>query len=570
VVAQAGARGVVGGGGHLGEHLVDVALVPAGLEPGDVDERGEERADVAPGPFGGRLALDQPTGGQQRHGPKPVDHAAGRALQGPGRDVVELVEHPGAVGADVGDQGPGQAGQSASPLDAGCVHLEHPPEQLGHALGLVEPPGELPELGQAGQLARHVALGPEGGGRLAQVVHGGGRVGLDGRRGPQHARQGTVGHLGGQLPQPAGHHVAGHGRVGHAQHVDHHVGDVVPGAGLGEKPDRRHHVAAPGQLQPGPAAGLGHFGRVDQPGQVRPPQRVDLAAAGRRGRHQRQVDGQVGHVGGPSEDGGGQGVVDGPDLGQQGEVTAAVGSDAAQHLLPQVVGLDPGTGRGRQLGQRRPPAAGGHLVGGHLPLGVELGQLLGGEQQVGLAQPQQVTLHLEPRQGQGRQASARQHQVGVARQRRGEPGQQPGPRRARGDLVHVVDHQRHLAGRVVPGRLDDPVDCGVERPGRGHPHALAQPGRQRRPGLVVGPARQPVLGAPWRQPVLGHRLGEQRGLAEPGRGDHHRDPQSEPLVQPPQQPRARHVGALQLGWFEPDSAGRRRPHQLPRVRSPAL
>lgn len=191
-------------------------------------------------------------------------------------------------------------------------------------------------------------------------------------------------------------------------------------------------------------------------------------------------------------------------------------------------------------------------------LGGEQVEFLVGEQQVRLAYPQHLTPHLQARHREGQRLATRQDDVAVARQRPHQVSEQLGARRARGDLVDVVDQQRHLVGRAVPHRLDDAVDHRslarrVLQPGR-----PVQPGRQRGGDRVIGRACQPRADAPPRQAVLVDGLGQQRCLPQTGRCCHHCDRQREPLPQPVEQARTRQGRpAARTGLLAPRPTARR-------------
>ena len=78
-------------------------------------------------------------------------------------------------------------------------------------------------------------------------------------------------------------------------------------------------------------------------------------------------------------------VITTADDGEPGEDGGALGADAGQHLLPEVVEHEVGPGVGGELGQGRPPTGGRQELGCDPAGAGEGGQLLLVEHEVGLA-----------------------------------------------------------------------------------------------------------------------------------------------------------------------------------------
>ena len=183
-----------------------------------------------------------------------------------------------------------------------------------------------------------------------------------------------------------------------------------------------------------------------------------------------------------------------------GDDPTVVGAQRGQHLLGQeVVDVGPG-GHGAQLDQGGPAPQSRQPLDRHLAQGGERRQVVVAEGQVALVQPLDPSLGRQPGQrDRGIQAPA-QHQVAVGRQRTDQRAQQVGAAGAGAHLVHVVDHQAHLAGRALPhlvgqrrghvggrrlARRGHAGDVGAERGGQ----AVGQAPR----GIVARTAAQPAV-----------------------------------------------------------------------------
>ena len=178
-------------------------------------------------------------------------------------------------------------------------------------------------------------------------------------------------------------------------------------------------------------------------------------------------------------------------------------------------------------------------------------RLPGREPQFRGAQLGQLPAGPQPGQGQGRVAAAGQRQVQPRR-----PVLKQEPQRfvhlPRADHVIVIQDQQQLVRVRLAGYL---VDQGrhqrLERRWRRRPEQRAHPLADPRPHPVQRGHRMPpepgriVVASIQRQP--GHRvpnapdpLGQQDGLAVPGRRAGQDEPSSPALVEPLRQPRARH------------------------------
>src|SRR4029453_15297091 len=98
------------------------------------------------------------------------DEAQPRLAQRPGRDAVELGQHAAAVVGYVVQHRPAQAGERYGLLAALGLQLEGPRRHDGEAVRPVGPPGHLPELYEARQLAGGLVDGAEGGRALLEVL----------------------------------------------------------------------------------------------------------------------------------------------------------------------------------------------------------------------------------------------------------------------------------------------------------------------------------------------------------------------------------------------------------------
>ena len=132
-------------------------------------------------------------------------------------------------------------------------------------------------------------------------------------------------------------------------------------------------------------------------------------------------------------------------------------------------------------------------------------------------------------------------------------------------LEDVVEDQREVPRRGAPDGLGD-GDRGlprVLRDRRGEAHGGERARGQERQRRVVPLAGQPAVLAQGGQRVLLDRLGQQRGLAEPGRRDDGGQAPLEPGVQPVQQPGSDDEPAVGERWCVPE-----RPAHARSVRTP--
>ena len=189
------------------------------------------------------------------------------------------------------------------------------------------------------------------------------------------------------------------------------------------------------------------------------------------------------------------------------------------------------------------------------------GRLLSGKSQIAAAQLGKLPGRPQPCQRQRRIGPAGQHQVHA----RGHVLEQEQERlvHLRGvDQVIVVENQQQLilaglGGQLVDQRRHQPLErCWCRRAHqRAHPLADTRPRPvQRRHRVPPKPCRV-IVASVQRQP--GHRpvippgpAGQQRRLAEPGRGAHQDQLPGQPLIERLHQPRARHNARLLAGHVQ--------------------
>jgi hypothetical protein len=228
------------------------------------------------------------------------------------------------------------------------------------------------------------------------------------------------------------------------------------------------------------------------------------------------------------------------------------------------------------LGAGRQRRHSGLRQGGPGRLAQQRRRLLDGEAQLGGAQLGQLPAPPQPRQPQRRVSPAGQHQPQDRRPVLQQESER-GVHRLGVDQLVVVQDQQHLARTGLAGQLVDqgrhqplegrrgrraeqrgelPGDPGTHLVQRGH-HMAPEPRRV----VVASVQRQPGD----RPPALPGPVGQQSGLAEPGRSADQHQPPRQPLVESPGQPWAGQEARLQawqvqLGGQQPiRSAGARRP-----------
>jgi hypothetical protein len=512
----------------------------------------------------------------QRDRPEPRDRSPPRVVEGAGRDAVELGQHARAVVLDVDDDGPCQAGERGGLGTAAGLEREQP---LGHghqALDVLGPPGEHPELHQAGQLTLVVARLPERGRRSLQAGTGGLGVGVAGGDGGQELAARVGADRRGEAPQPVGQDVVGHRRVDGAEGVDDRRGQLAvslaggaarvglraaAGPGVEEQPHRGRRVAPPAHERGGAPAQPGHVGGGHVAGQQGAPQGMERPLPAGDGGDERQAGDQVVDVARPDlEHPGGEVVVEGAEVGKQPEGAAAGRRQAGEHLLAHVGGGHAGGGAGRELGHGGPPAAAGDLGGGHVPERGEVAHLVVAEGELVVVQPGDAAGDLQSGEPHGRWSPAAHHHVPVRRQGGDHCGEQPGPVRARGDLVHVVDDQRHLLGRPPPQGLGHrggrALDArGARSGGDRGADGGAQPEPERGGGVVARLAGEPAVDPERGGGVGRHGLGQQGGLAVARGGGHDGDRHVPAAPQAGQEPLAHQHAAPGAGRFQPGGMG---------------
>ena len=167
------------------------------------------------------------------------------------------------------------------------------------------------------------------------------------------------------------------------------------------------------------------------------------------------------------------------------------------------------------------------------PLGerAELGSI---EREVVLVDAFDAALGLETGQRHGRIDASREYEVCVGRKVGDQPGEERGPTRALGDLMGVVEDEADLRG----GGPGDRVGDGVERRIGAEPERLGDAAAEVVRLGIGGFATDPDVAPPRRDMVLVDRLGQGRGLAEPGAGPDDHDAGLEPGQETPEHRRA--------------------------------
>ena len=141
---------------------------------------------------------------------------------------------------------------------------------------------------------------------------------------------------------------------------------------------------------------------------------------------------------------------------------------------------------------------------------------------------------------------------------------QVAPGRPGRDEVDVVEHEAHRRRAPPPdqvghgvgggraGRVRRAAGVGLAGGGRSAGHGGAQVASELRARRVGGLDAQPHVVAARREAVLGHRLGEQRRLAEPGAAHDGRHPVLPAAQQHAQQARAGERRRPRAGGLEPE------------------
>jgi hypothetical protein len=240
----------------------------------------------------------------------------------------------------------------------------------------------------------------------------------------------------------------------------------------------------------------------------------------------------------------------------------ALGAQRLEHLFPQVVARQVALDAGRQPGHGRPAAGVAEpLDVVDAPAGGEARQLVVREPQVVLGQAQHGAVGGQPGQRHGRRPPAGQHHVSVGGQRVDELDQPPGAGRTGREHVGVVEHEADRRRAATPDRVGDRRGAGR---GLGCDLAAAPPvagfgddGSEDVTGQHVtvdvgGLEPDPHVLAARGEVVLGHRLGQQRGLAQSRAAHHGGDPVLPPGEQGAQQPRPGQRPGPGLGRREPE------------------
>jgi hypothetical protein len=245
-----------------------------------------------------------------------------------------------------------------------------------------------------------------------------------------------------------------------------------------------------------------------------------------------------------------QALVRAAQRGHGGHHPAVTLGQRGHDLLGQEVvdrGASPG---GAELGQGRPPAQVGQALPRQAAEGGELGQLVLAEGQVALAQALDLTLGRQPRERQRGLRPPAEHHVAVGQEALDQPGEHGRPGRAAPDLVHVVEHQAHVAGRQPPqvagqqraqrvgvelARLVHLGQVGAERVGQSCGQTASV--------VVARPPPEPAVDAARSQRVLVDGLNQQDRLAEPGACDDHRHLTIPAPLEPAQQAAAPDQGS---------------------------
>ena len=205
---------------------------------------------------------------------------------------------------------------------------------------------------------------------------------------------------------------------------------------------------------------------------------------------------------------GGSGGQDGPLAGPQ------VVEDSLEDVL---LGAADPVGGGHR-GGRRPPAGRCHHGWINVVKARQLKGLGVRQRQVGGADVQDLAGQSRPGEA-AHLTAARQHDMHSRRCVRHQPRQQTGTLRGPADVVGVVDKEAHTERPAPSEPPGDPVDVdpaghAVELGGVGDP--TEEVGRR----AVGSRARDQHIDTPRGEGVLGHRLGQQHGLAEARSGRH--------------------------------------------------